>query len=180
MERTISVQFSKGQVLIHPQHGPATVERLASRDIRGESRRYLILNVHADGMTVAVPVDMAEDVGIRTVMDHSTVREVFGILVDESDPFDKVWSRRYKNNTERLRSGDLLKIAALIRDVTRRDDEVRVSYGEANLLREGMELLAAELAIALGLTSDRTVEVVEAAVREQVVPKVAENLALAS
>lgn len=174
------MHFSKGQVLIHPQHGPATVTMVASRTIHGERRRCLTLSVHTDGMSVSLPVDAAEEIGVRPVMDRARLTTVFGVLAQEGEPFDKVWSRRFKHNTERLRSGDLLKVAGLIRDVTRRDDEVRVSYGEANLLRQAMELLTAELAIALRVTPERAVALVESAVREQVVPELGEDLALAS
>ena len=172
--------FSKGQILIHPQHGPATVTKVASRVIQGQRRRYLILSVHADGMSVALPVDATEEIGVRAVIDGARVREVLGVLADEGEPFEKVWSRRFKQNTERLRSGDLLKIAGLIRDVMRRDDEVRVSYGEANLLQKAMDLLTAELTIALRVTPERALELVESAVREQVVPELGKDLALAS
>lgn len=174
------MKFSKGQVLIHPQHGPATVTKVTSRVIQGESREYLTLHVHADDMSVAVPVDMAEEIGVRAVMDAAQVRAVFEVLADEGEPFDKVWSRRFKHNTERLRSGDLVRVAELVRDVTRRDDEVKVSYGEANQLREATDLLTAELAIALGVTPERTVELVESTVRGQVVPQLDKNLAIAS
>lgn len=174
------MQFSKGQVLIHPQHGPATVTKVTSRVVQGERRRYLTLSVHTDGMSVALPVDATEEIGVRAVMDAARVGAVFEVLTDEGEPFDKVWSRRFKHNTERLRSGDLLKIAGLIRDVTRRDDEVKVSYGEANLLNEAKELLTAELAIALRVTEERAVELVESAVRERLVPELGKRLALAS
>lgn len=174
------MQMNKGQVLIHPQHGPATVTKVTSRVIQGERRQYVILQVHTDGMSVSLPVDAAEEIGVRAVMDETLVREVFAELAAEGEPFDKVWSRRFKHNTERLRSGDLLKIAGLIRDVTRRDDEVRVSYGEAGLLQDGKDLLTAELAIALGVTPERALEVVESAVRDRAVPKLGEGLALAS
>lgn len=175
------MQFSKGQVVVHPQHGPATVEQVTSRVVQGVTRRYVSLAVHADGMTVALPVEVAEEVGVRSVMDPAHVREVVGVLVAESEPFDKVWSRRQKNNTERLRSGDLPQIAALVRDLTRRNDEKPISYGEGNLLREGLELLAAELAIVLGVSEDRAVELVESAVRDRGVPEpLAGELLLAS
>lgn len=174
------MELNKGQVLIHPQHGPATVTKVANRVIQGRRQRYLVLHVHADGMSVSLPVEATEEIGVRAVMSGARVREVFGVLADEGEPFDKVWSRRYKYNTERLRSGDLLKIAGLIRDVTRRDDEVRVSYGEANLLQEALSLLTSELAIALRVEPEQAVEVVQTAVRERVVPELGEDLALAS
>lgn len=176
----MSVKFSKGQVLVHPQHGPATVTKVTKRVVQGQRREYLMLRVHADEMSLAVPVDAAEEIGVRAVMDEARVREAFKVLAEEGEPFDTVWSRRFKHNTERLRSGDQFQVAGLIRDVLRRDDETRVSYGEANQLREAMDLLTAELAIALRVTPERMVEVVESVVRERVVPELGEGLALAS
>jgi CarD family transcriptional regulator len=176
----MTTQWSKGQVLIHPQHGPATVTKVTSRVVQGVRRRYLTVKVHTDGMSVSLPVDATEEIGVRAVMDHPGVRRVFVELAADGEPFDKVWSRRFKHNTERLRSGDLLKIAGLVRDVTRRDDEVRVSYGEANLLQEAKDLLTAELAIALGTTPERALGLVESAVRGQDVPELGKDLALAS
>lgn len=180
MEGRSLLQLNKGQVLIHPQHGPVTVTKTMSRTVGGKSLKYVILDVHAEDMSVSLPVDSVEEIGVRAVMDAARVREVFEVLTDEGEPFDKVWSRRFKHNTERLRSGDQLKIAGLIRDVTRRDDEVKVSYGEANLLQEGLNLLTAELSIALGVPAERAVELVIQAVRDRNMPKLDEDLALAS
>lgn len=179
MAEEISLRLRKGEILIHPQHGPTTVTKVTSRVVEGQRRRYLFLTVHADDMMVAVPADGIEQIGVRPVMDAARIREVLEVLVAEGEPFDKVWSRRFKHNTERLRSGDPLQLAGLIRDVTRRNDEVRVSYGEAGQLHEAMDLLTAELAIALCVTPARAVELVETAVRDRVVPEFDEDLALA-
>lgn len=173
-------QFSKGQVLVHPQHGPGTVTKVANRVVQGTKRQYLLLRLHADGMSVALPVDAVDELGVRAVMTPKRVREIFAVLTGESEPFDKVWSRRFKHNTERLRSGDLLNLAGLIRDVARRNAKRRVSYGEGNLLQQAMDLLTAELAIALDVTPERAVELVETAALERVAPTLDDDLALAS
>ncbi|HLR27307.1 MAG TPA: CarD family transcriptional regulator [Ruania sp.] len=164
----------KGEVVVHPQHGPARVENVETRKIGGASRRYLTLRIFTDDMTVALPVEVAEDIGVRSVVDADGVTEVFAVLTDESEPFDKVWSRRLKQNTERLRSGNIRTIAALVRDVTRRDDEKRVSYGEASLVREGMSLLREELAAALDITAEGAEDMVLTALRERVRPEIPE------
>lgn len=174
------MQFSKGQILVHPQHGPGTVTKVARRTMQGQERQYVMLRFEAGGLSVALPVDSVDELGVRTVMTATRVQEVFAVLTGESEPFDKVWSRRFKHNTERLRSGDLLQLAGLIRDNLRRNAERRISYGEANLVREAMDLLTAELAIALRVATERAVELVETAVLERVAPTLGEDLALAS
>lgn len=162
----------KGEVVVHPQHGPARVEAVETKKIGGASRRYLTLKIFSDDMSIALPADTATELGVRPVVDADGVKEVFAVLIADTEPFDKVWSRRLKQNTERLRSGKIRTIAALIRDVTRRDDEKRVSYGEASLVREGMILLREELAAALSITADDAETMVLAAVRERVRPEV--------
>ncbi|WP_152818496.1 CarD family transcriptional regulator [Pseudactinotalea sp. HY158] len=175
------MKFSKGQIIVHPQHGPATVDKLSTRKIRGESKRYLMLTVRSDGMEVALPVDLAEELGVRAVVDADGVKEIFELLVADSEPFDNVWSRRFKSYTERLRSGNLRTLAGLIRDLARRNEEKKVSYGEANILREATATFAAELAIALKVSEEQVEEMIFTAVLEREVPPLtAEALALAS
>ncbi len=175
------MQFSKGQVVVHPQHGPATVGRVSTRTVGGERRTYLFLTVRADGMEVALPVDLADEIGVRPVVGPAEVREIFDLLVGEGEPYDSVWSRRFKSYTERLRSGDLRTLAGLVRDIARRDEEKKVSYGEANILREATAVFTAELAIALGTSRERVEQLVTAAVLERALPDLSgPDLALAS
>lgn len=175
------MQFSKGQVVVHPHHGPATVGKVSTRTVGGERRKYLSLTVRADGMEVAVPVDVADEIGVRPVVDLAGVREIFDLLVGEGEPYDSVWSRRFKSYTERLRSGDLRTLAGLVRDIARRDEEKKVSYGEANILREARAVFTAELSVALGTDQERAEALVTAAVLERELPDLsAPDLALAS
>lgn len=175
------MKFSKGQVIVHPQHGPATVDKVSTRSIRGERKKYLMLTVQSDGMQVALPVDLAEEIGVRSVIDADGVQEIFELLVAESEPFDNVWSRRFKSYTERLRSGNLRTLAGLIRDLTRRNEEKKVSYGEANILREATATFTAELAIALKASEELVEDMITTAVLERTVPNLTEEgLALAS
>lgn len=175
------MKFSKGQVVVHPQHGPATISQISTRTLKGTRKQYLKLTVHDDDMWVAVPVDLAEEMGVRPVLDAAGITEIFELLVAESEPFDQVWSRRFKNYTERLRSGDIRTLAGLIRDLTRRNDEKKVSYGEASLLREAVSPFVAELAIVLALPSDEVEVMVDAAVRQQRMPDLRSGaMALAS
>lgn len=153
---------------------------MTTRVVQGVKVQYVTLRLHGEDMSVALPVDSIEDIGVRAVMSPPLVHKIFAALAGEHEVLDKVWSRRFKHNTERLRSGDLLKLAELIRDITRRDAEHAVSYGEANLMREAKDLLTAELAIALGATPERAVELVEAAALDRVLPTLDGDLALAS
>lgn len=176
-----SLKFTKGQIVVHPHHGPATVKKISSRTLRDEKKQYLTLLTHQDEMSVAVPADLAEEMGVRPLMDADGVRDIFEILTGESSPFDKVWSRRFKDYTERLNSGDVTTTAGLVRDISRRNHDSRVSYGEMGVLRDALGPLVAELALALNIDTDKASELIDAAVLEKEMPKLGKNgLVLAS
>lgn len=173
------LKFTKGKVVIHPHHGPSTVKKVASRTVRGERISYLTLLTHDGDLSVAIPAERAEEIGVRRVMDASGAADVFEVLMGESGSHDRVWSRRFKDYTNRLNTGDVATIAGLIRDLIRRNEERRISYGEMGILREATALLTAELALSLKRTPEQVEEMVRAAVLEGVAPKIT-GLPLAS
>lgn len=164
------MQFTKGKVVIHPHHGPSTVEKIATRNVRGEQTKYLTLLTHEGDLSVSMPTERAEELGVRRVMDLEGVRSIFDVLTDESGPHNRIWSRRFKDYTERLNSGVVATIAGLVRDLTRRNEERRISYGEMGVLREAHALLTAELALSLDRTAEQVAELVEEAVLNRVTP----------
>src|SRR5690625_3919094 len=175
------MKFSKGQVVIHPHHGPATITAITTRKIKNASKKYLKLDVHDPQLSVRMPLERAEEIGVRSVISKDGVRELFDIFTGPSGPTDSVWSRRMKNNTSLLRTGDVQTIAGLVRDLIRRNEEKRLSFGEMSLLREAMGPITAELAIVLKVTADEAEEAIRAAVIDDVKPKLTDTaLAAAS
>jgi len=160
------LNFYPGQVLVHPHHGPATVSKIATRKIGTERRRYLKLDVHDTELSLGVPLEQAEEMGMRPLLDTDGLREVFDVLLAASGEKEKVWSRRVKKSADQLRSGDIRIVAGLIRDLTRWNEEKRLSFGEGKMLREALEPFVAELALVLGVSQDDAVAVVDAAVLE--------------
>ncbi|WP_277050489.1 CarD family transcriptional regulator [Ruania albidiflava] len=167
------MQFAKGQIVVHPHHGPATVTRLALRTVGEQRTRYLTLRIRRDDLEVSLPVERAEEIGVRSVLDIEGLEQLFEILVGPGQAFDKVWSRRFKDYTERLRSTDIFTVAALVRDIIRQNAEKKVSYGEANLLLEARTLVSAEVEVALGVAEEVAVAMIETAVLEGTKPDLA-------
>ena len=148
------MQFTPGQTLVHPQHGPATVVQVIDRTIAGTVRSYVQLHVEHADLRIAVPVDQAEEIGLRPVSDPARIAALVDVLGSESSIEEAMWSRRMKANHERLRTGDLLTVAGLVRDIARRDLDHGVSAGEKDLLKQARRPLITELALALGISED--------------------------
>ncbi|GAB3167161.1 CarD family transcriptional regulator [Streptomyces incanus] len=158
------MQFSEGQTLIHPHHGPATVTEVLDRSVNGKSRRYVQFQIHRTDLRIAVPVEKADEVGLRSVYAATQVQELLGVLKAPADEQEEAWSRRFKANSEALRVGDLLLTAGVVRNLMRRQEERGLSAAEKDMLKHARRPILAELALALSLTDGETEKLLDSAI----------------
>ena len=141
--------FKVGETVVYPNHGTAVIEDIENRTIKGEEVEYLVLRVKGQNdLVVRVPSSNVDLVGIRDVVDQAGLDRVFEILRAEHVEEPTNWSRRYKANLEKLHSGDVMKIAVVVRDLWRRDNERGLSAGEKRMLSKARQILISELALA--------------------------------
>ncbi|MGC0141921.1 MULTISPECIES: CarD family transcriptional regulator [unclassified Pseudactinotalea] len=164
------MNFTKGQVIVHPHHGPATITKTTTRTLRGTRIRYLKLQVSGTDLVVEVPEERAEETGLRPVLGIEDLREIFDVLAAPSEEEPSNWSRRIKANTDRFRSGDIRTIAGLVRDLSRRLDGKGLSFGEKNLLRDALIPLVAEISIVLSMDEAETEATIDAAILQGTIP----------
>ncbi|SJM71671.1 CarD family transcriptional regulator [Gulosibacter sp. 10] len=137
-----------GETVVYPHHGAATIEEVKVRVIKGEERTYLRLNVAQGDLTIEVPAENVELVGVRDVIDDQGLQEVFDVLRAPITEEPTNWSRRYKSNMEKLASGDVIKVSEVVRDLWRRDQDKGLSAGEKRMLSKARQVLVSELALA--------------------------------
>jgi CarD family transcriptional regulator len=140
--------FEVGETLVYPHHGAVTITKVETRTIKGEEKKYMTLNVHASELTITLPVDNAELVGVRDVIDEAGVEAVFEVLRSDYVVEAGNWSRRYKANQEKMASGSVFRISEVVRDLWRRDQDKGVSAAEKNMLAKSRQVLISELALA--------------------------------
>ena len=140
--------FEVGETVVYPHHGAAQIIEIADRTIRGETKVYLQLKVAQGDLTIWVPQDNVESVGVRDVIDAAGVKQVYGVLQAEFTEEPTNWSRRYKANLEKLASGDVIKVSEVVRDLWRRDQDRGLSAGEKRMLAKARQILVSELALA--------------------------------
>lgn len=161
------MQFTVGQTVVHPHHGPATVLGFLSRTLKGKVVDYVDLEVQSNDMAVSVPVASLAEVGIRKVACADLLAELAEVLCADSPPLENQWARRVKAQRIELATGDLLRIGAVVRDLIRRRDERGISMAEKEMLTEGVEPLVAEMALAVKTTEAEALEVLEVLVKER-------------
>lgn len=147
--------FRKGDKVIYPHHGAAVIEDLTERDFLGEKKQYFVLRLAYGDLTLMVPVDNTEEVGLREVVSKRDVKKVLDVLREDESRMPSNWSRRYKTNIEKIRSGDVFQVAEVVRNLSIRESEKGLSAGEKRMLAKARQILVSELVFAVGATVDK-------------------------
>ncbi|MFE1513681.1 CarD family transcriptional regulator [Corynebacterium bovis] len=162
------MDFNVGDVVVYPHHGAAVIEGIEQREFKGETVDYLVLRINQGDLSVKVPAANAEKVGVRDVVGEEGLLKVFSVLRETDVEEAGNWSRRYKANQERLASGDVNKVAEVVRDLWRRDQDRGLSAGEKRMLAKARQVLVGELALAEGI-DDAKADATLAQMRETIV-----------
>jgi CarD family transcriptional regulator len=141
--------FDIGDKVVYPHHGAGTVVRKDKREVLGETREYLTIQILHNDMTVNVPCENAERVGLRTVIDQKTVTMVVRTLSGGSTEMPKNWNRRFKHNREKIKTGDVYELAEVVRNLAIREMEKGLSTGEKQMYTRAKKILSSEFMYAL-------------------------------
>ena len=139
--------FLVGDKVVYPMHGAGVIEAIEKRTILGEDREYYILRMPIGEMQVLVPVHAIRDAGLRPIVGREAADRVFALLAEDATQEHGNWNRRYRSNLEKLKSGDIFELAAVVRNMTRRDQEKGLSTTEKKMLENARQLLVSELAL---------------------------------
>lgn len=153
--------FNIGDNIVYPMYGAGIITDIVEKDFLGEPRKYYCVSLPYCRMEAQVPVDNCEKLGVRDIIDPSKIEEVKAVLGAETEPMDANWNKRYRNNTDRMQTGDILEVAAVVRNLERADREKPLSTGEKKLLNTAKLILESELIYAGGFTMEEADEMVE-------------------
>ncbi len=139
--------FQIGDLVCYPMHGVGVVEAIEEQTILGETAKYYRLRFTIGRMTAMVPIENAEKVGLRALTDMETCQKVIDFLQTDvcSEESDN-WNQRYRDNLDKLRGGDIMVVADVVKCLMRRDRERGLSAGERKMYLTARQVLVAELA----------------------------------
>ena len=156
--------FKIGDKVVYPMHGAGIIEDVEEKEVLGEIRKYFVMRLPIGEMKVMVPVDRVEEVGIREIINEDEFKEVMSILRDDRSDMPQNWNRRYRANMDKIKSGDIYEIAAVVRNLLMLDMEKGLSTGERKMLSSSKQMLLSEMV----LVTDKDIESVEAMVVEAI------------
>src|SRR3990172_9233292 len=146
--------FDIGDNVVYPHHGAGTVVSKETRIVLGSEREYLTIRILHNEMTVNVPSENAEKVGLRWVIDNEMVDVVVKVLSGGSTEMPKNWNRRFKHNRDKMKTGDILELAEDVRNFSLRDHEKGLSTGEKQMFVKAKKILASELMYAKDMNEE--------------------------
>jgi CarD family transcriptional regulator len=155
------MSFKAGDRVVYPHHGAAIIEKTEMVELNGEKKKYFVLKTAHDDLTVRVPVDKVDEVGMRPPISLEDVEDLFVLLSKKDVREPANWSRRFKNHQEKLKSGDVYQVAEVVRNLALREKAKGLSAGEKNMYTKARKVLVSELSFALDVTEEAAMDQVE-------------------
>ena len=152
--------FNVGDKIVYPMHGAGTIDSIEEKDILGEKQSYYILRMPGE-VKVMIPTAKAEAVGVRNVIDKQSAEKVIGILEQDETLMDKNWNKRYRDNMDKMKSGDIYQVADVVRNLSFKQKEKGLSTGEKKMLNNAKQILVSELVLAEHATEDEVEKLVD-------------------
>ena len=152
--------FNIGDKIVYPMHGAGTIDSIEEKDVLGEKQSYYILKMPGE-VKVMVPIAKAEQVGVRSIIDKGSADKVFNLLSQDETEMDKNWNKRYRDNMDKLKSGDIYEIADVVRNLSFKQKEKGLSTGEKKMLTNAKQILVSELVLAEHSNKDEMEEIVD-------------------
>jgi CarD family transcriptional regulator len=153
--------YEIGDKVVYPHHGAGKVVKKELKEILGQKREYLTIQILYNDMTVQVPSENADRAGLRKVIDEQVVDEVLAVLRDDGTQMPKNWNRRFKHNRDKIKTGDIFELAEVVRNLSIRDLDKGLSTGEKQMFGRAKKILASELMYARDMEEEEAIEFLE-------------------
>ncbi|MGC8201950.1 CarD family transcriptional regulator [Aliiroseovarius sp. PTFE2010] len=153
MSKAKKSEFRPNDFVVYPAHGVGKIVSIEEQEIAGLSLELFVISFEKDKMTLRVPTNKAEEVGMRSLSSPDEVADAMRTLRGKAKVKRAMWSRRAQEYEQKINSGDLIAIAEVVRDLHRTDDQREQSYSERQLYEAALERLTREVA-AVGGTDE--------------------------
>ena len=152
--------YNVGDKVVYPMHGAGVIDAIEEKEILGEKQSYYILKMPGE-VKVMVPILTAEEHGIRNVIDKAEAEKVINVLEQDETEMEKNWNKRYRENMDKMKSGNIYEIADVVRNLSFKQKEKGLSTGEKKMLYNAKQILVSELVLAEHATQDEVEELVD-------------------
>jgi len=143
-----SLNFGIGDKVVYPNHGVGIIEQISSRTIGTTVERFYLLRIKSSSLKVMVPFQNVASVGLRRVVKNGEIQKILEYLTDGKCESHSDWKYRFKENSEKMRTGCLMEVAAVLKSLLQLSQQKPLSFREKKMLERARYLLVSELAMA--------------------------------
>ncbi len=152
--------FNIGDKIVYPMHGAGTIDSIEEKNILGEKQNYYIIKMPGE-VKVMVPTDKAEEVGVRNIINKEEAAKVMSVLGQNETEMSQNWNKRYRDNMDKMKSGDIYEVADVVRNLSFKQKEKGLSTGEKKMLNNAKQILVSELVLAEHASQEEVEKLVE-------------------
>lgn len=145
--------YKVGEKILYPMHGAGIVEAIETQEIFGEEREYYVLKMPMDGMKVKIPVDNAENIGVRNIISESEAVKVMEYIEEYTGEVNSNWNKRYRENIVHIKSGNIFEVAAVLKMLMCRDRQKSLSSGERKMFASAKQILISEIMLSTDVSA---------------------------
>ncbi|KWZ94158.1 CarD family transcriptional regulator [Anaerococcus ihuae] len=153
--------FKIGDKIVYPMHGAGIIDSVQTKEFLGEEKEYFILKMPIGNMDISIPKANINKMNIRDVISKKEGEEILAILEEDPEDLNSNWNLRYRKNQEILKTGDIFKIAVMVRDLVALDDDKGLSTTEKKLLNRARRIMASELVMSGSLEKDEAEKMID-------------------
>lgn len=158
--------FKVGDKIVYPMHGAGTIESIEEKEILGEKQKYYVMKMPVGDIKVMVPTKNAELIGVRDVVGNETAKSVLEVLNSHPTDMSTNWNKRYRDNQEKMKSGDICEVADVVRNLTFRQKSKGLATGEKKMLSNAKQILVSELVLAEAMTKEQVEVLIDDKIEE--------------
>jgi CarD family transcriptional regulator len=147
-------RFKVGDYVVYPVHGVGEITELSRKTVLGKKKDFYILEIQGNKMTVMVPLESAEKVGIRPIIDKKEIKKVLNLLKKDEIDTEEDWKVRYQNNLNKIKSGSIFEVADVCRNLFKRAFGKELSIMERKLYENAYNLIKMEVALSKGVPQE--------------------------
>ena len=153
--------YKIGDKIMYPMHGAGVIRQIKKCEILGETKDYYLLRVPCGDMEVMIPVDSCEEIGVRPVVTQEELNNALSALGNDSTEMNGNWNKRYRENMDKIKTGNIFFVAEIVRNLTRTDRNNKLSAGEKKMLSNARKILLSEIILVKDLTEEEATDLIE-------------------
>lgn len=140
--------YQIGDKVVHPMHGAGVIDSIVRKKVAGKVQDYYLLKLSTGSMMVMIPTEHSDEIGVRPVVSGQEATHILSEMEDIQVDMTSNWNQRYRENMLRIKSGNLLEVAKVVKGLMYRETQKGLSTGERKMLHSAKQILISELVLA--------------------------------